>query len=785
MQIKGCERNLKAIIMAGGEGTRLRPLTCDCPKPMLKIMGRPILEYALNLAKDSGISEFGVTLGYLPQPIMDYFGDGNGFDAKIRYFIEKMPLGTAGSVRMAKDFLDERFIVLSGDGVCDFDLQAAMRFHAENHAQATIVLKRHPCPLEYGVMTLNDNFTIRSFHEKPSRCEVFSDLVNTGIYILEPELIDKIDADRPCDFSRDFFPKLMSENIDIYGYIADGYWCDVGDVGAYLRVHRDAMDGKIDLIGMEKCGIATGAVIQTGAEIIKPCHISENAQIRAGARIGPYAWIGRGVCIEGGASVKRSVISDHAHIFEGAQLRGCVVARNATVESHAQLFEESVVGAFSKVGSRALLMQGVKLWPGKSLPEGERPEENIVWGAKRILRFVSGRLQTDDPAQATRFMQGVVAKMKAKEIMLGHAASGVASAMFHAAVAGAMAQGAKVYDVGVYSLPQLRHMQRNMRLSCAALVDENGILPIDQGGSLLPDTVQRDILKSIERRDYAEAFSSVTGSIQRLGDHSLSYIAENAALYSADPICAPRILLLCENFHVLNLAEQSFERAGLKIRIASNREAAFPDADEFCVELSCGGECALISDADGEMNDVLREIMCAWTLIRLGEKRLLLKLNATRAIDALCEKSACHAVYISGDTAVWNAAMAANSPLQFRIQTDGIAASLAFISALTECGLSLKQWRSEMPLVHRSFRRIRIPFEKSGAALKQIYESSHDAQMGGGMRLTGENGWAWLAPDDIQPEMCIMAESMRHETADELCAFYADALEKLIERKDN
>ena len=631
------------------------------------------------------------------------------------------------------------------------------------------------------MVVLNDNSTVRSFHEKPGRCEVYSDLVNTGIYILEPELLEGIPENTACDFGRDFFPALIADGIDVYGYIADGYWCDVGDVNACLKVYRDAMDGKISIIDESDCGISPDAIIEPGAIIEEKAAVAAGAHICSGAYVGAYSVIGCGAVIEGGAGVKRSIVLENARVCADAQLRGCIVDRNAVIEDGAQLFEESVAGAFSRIGSRAMMLQGIKLWPHKALPEGEKPKENIVWGAKREHRFVAGRLQADDPAQAARLIRGMTAEMKAGEIIIARAPSSVADAMCRAAMAGAMAQCIQVYDAGVCSLPQLRYAQKSMHAACAALVDEKGIFPLDRCGSVLSERMQRSILKTIERQDYSDAFSGVTRAVKAIGDCAWPYIADTAAFFRANADFAPKVLLACENAHVLTLAEEIFLRAGLKVRAEANIAEAEPYIGEILVELAPDGEKAFLSDQDSPMDDIRREMMCAWTLMQLGETRLMLPLNATRAVDGLCESGGCHAVYISGDRSAWQTSMAENSPVQFRIQLDGIAAALAFLSALTNRGLSLKQWFSCMPAVCRSYRRVSVPAKQSGAALKRLFENCRDVQFGGGIRLPGENGWAWLSPDDVQPEICVMAESARHETADELCFFYAKQLEKLIQ----
>ena len=236
---------MKAVIMAGGEGTRLRPLTCNLPKPMVPIVHKPMMEHILNLLKAHSIHEIASTLWYLPQDVMDYFGDGSQFGVSMEYFVEEEPLGTAGSVKNAEDFLNETFVVVSGDSLTDIDLSKAVAFHRERNAVATLVLTRVANPLNYGIVITGEDGRIRQFLEKPSWSEVFSDTVNTGIYVLEPEVLQEFAKGQNVDFSRDLFPKLLAKEAPIYGYIADGYWSDVGNLEVYRQAQQDCLDGKV------------------------------------------------------------------------------------------------------------------------------------------------------------------------------------------------------------------------------------------------------------------------------------------------------------------------------------------------------------------------------------------------------------------------------------------------------------------------------------------------------------------------------------------------------------
>lgn len=771
---------MKAIIMAGGEGSRLRPLTCDCPKPMLPLMGRPLMEYAIGLLKRHGVVEIGVTLGYLPDAIMDYFGDGEDLGVHLHYFIEKTPLGTAGSVKQAQDFLSERFIVLSGDGIADFDLSDALDFHQQNHALATLILQQCSNPQEYGMVVCDEAGRIRSFHEKPGSHDVFSDRINTGIYILEPELLAHIPDGTAVDFGHDLFPALLAENAALFAHTAQGYWCDVGDAPAFLQVHMDAMDGKIHLDGLwDKAGIsADGAMVESGCRLESPCFIGKNAFVAAGAHIGPYTVIGENCRIGEGVSAKRSVLFDGVQVDAGAQLRACIAGKKAEIGENAQLFEGSIVGSRSRVGARATLPPSVKLWPDKRLPDGERPERNVVWGQCRKLRFIGGAMELENPLQAATAAQACVCEMKASEIVLGRSSGAASEAFWHTAVAGAMAQGTRVIDAGVCSLPQLRQCMRSLHADGGLFVAEKSLLPLDASASILLEKKQRAILKLCERQDFSTASGGIVRPMRSAGETDLAYIARTTAAFRANPLLIPRIVLYAQGNHLRMLAEQCFERAGLQLRSEWDVRNMQLSTGEIGVYLAEDGQSASYADANGRVSDAQRQLLIAWTALQLGEKRLLLHNSASRAIERLAADYAAQAVYFNGEYALWMQNLAREAPLQFDLHFDGVYSTLCCMSVLAENELSFTQWSALTPQVFRKTAKLSVPSAEWGRLLHIIAEEAGDAELGGGVRLQRENAWAWLSPDEQLSGLSIMSEAMSMEAAESLC----DDLERHIRR---
>ncbi len=342
---------MQAIIMAGGQGTRLRPLTKETPKPMIQLLGRPLMEYSVELLKKHGMTDIGVTVMYLPQYIKAYFGDGDKFGVNMKYFEETDPLGTAGSVKLAQNELNDTFAVISGDALTNIDLTKVMTYHKSVGADVTIVLSRQDDPLEYGVVMTGTDCRILSFEEKPQWENVISNTVNTGIYIINKSILDEIPSNTAFDFSRDLFPKLLAKNAKMYGYITEDYWCDLGTPEAYIEAHKDILLGK--LFG-EKAGnvIEEGVKISEDTKLISPVYISKNTVLGGNSVIGPFTVIGEG-CILNDVKLENSVLWDKC-VIEKCECNKLIAGENVKIS-------EAVLGGNNIVGSGAVLEKNVHL----------------------------------------------------------------------------------------------------------------------------------------------------------------------------------------------------------------------------------------------------------------------------------------------------------------------------------------------------------------------------------------------------------------------------------------
>src|SRR5215207_10057624 len=361
---------MKAVIMAGGEGTRLRPLTSNAPKPMLPIANAPMMEHIVRLLAQHGFDEIVVTVAFLANHIRNYFGDGSELGVRMVYATEESPLGTAGSVRNARDELDERFLVISGDVLTDIDLEAIVRFHDERGAMATIGLTPVEDPLEFGIVITRDDGSIERFLEKPTWGQVFSDTINTGIFVLEPEIFDWIDGGRSVDFSSEVFPGLLDAGKPLYGAVVEGYWEDVGTLDAYVRAHKDVLDGKVEL-EIEGFEIADGVY-------------------EGDARLGEYTVLGTNVRVRAGADLQRAVIHDNTYIGEGVRLRGTTVGRACDLRNGVRAEEGVVLGDECFVGEHAVLTSGVKIYPFKTVEGGAVINSSIVWESRGSRSLFGG-----------------------------------------------------------------------------------------------------------------------------------------------------------------------------------------------------------------------------------------------------------------------------------------------------------------------------------------------------------------------------------------------------------
>jgi mannose-1-phosphate guanylyltransferase len=355
---------VQALILAGGEGTRLRPLTSSVPKPVLPLANRPFISYMLDWLALHGFDDVVMSCGFLAAEVRSVLGDGDG-TVRIRYVEEDTPLGTAGAVKHAEGLLGERFAVLNGDILADFDLSALRNFHEQRQAVATISLIPVEDPSAYGLVRTADDGAIEAFVEKPSPDEIDTNLINAGAYVLEHEVLDRIEPGRMTSFEREVFPSLIGAGL--YGHSAHGYWLDIGTPERYLEATRDILDGTDrtvvgERLEREHLALGTGTAIADGARLEPPVLVGDRCEVAAGAVVGPHSVIGDDCSLDEGAIVERSVLHSGVELGRGAVVRDSIVAADARI------------GAGSRLEHGVLVGSGVELEANSTPAAGERIE---------------------------------------------------------------------------------------------------------------------------------------------------------------------------------------------------------------------------------------------------------------------------------------------------------------------------------------------------------------------------------------------------------------------------
>lgn len=365
---------MKAIVLVGGEGLRLRPLTCNLPKPMVPVVNRPFLEHMVENIKKHRIREIILAICYLPDRIRSYFRDGSDFGVKLTYAVEKTPLGTGGAVKNAEQFLDDTFIVFNGDIFTDLDLTDMVKFHRKNKAKATIALTPVEDPTAYGVVEIDGQSSVKRFIEKPSWERVTSNLINAGTYVLEPEVLKLIPSGTHCMIERGLFPDLVEQGVPFFGYRSYAYWIDTGKPADYQRLHHDILMGKAvsrfpGKSVADDVWVEGGCAIHPSTKLIGPIVIGKECIIEQNAQISGPSVLGKGCIIGQESVVDEAILWENVKLGRNVTIRNSVICNNSTIENGASIADGSIIGDNLVIGSCNKLERGIKVWPGKSIGE--------------------------------------------------------------------------------------------------------------------------------------------------------------------------------------------------------------------------------------------------------------------------------------------------------------------------------------------------------------------------------------------------------------------------------
>jgi len=811
---------MKAVIMAGGEGTRLRPLTANQPKPMLPMANRPMAEHVVNLLRRHGFEDIVVTVAFLANHVRTYFGDGSEFGVRMVYATEETPLGTAGSVLNARDELDERFLVISGDVLTDIDLSELVAFHDKQGSKVTLALKAMENPLEFGIVITAADGRIERFLEKPGWGDVFSDTINTGIYVLEPEVFDWIPAGRQVDFSGEVFPAMLVAGRPMYGFVAGGYWEDVGTHDAYLSAHADILDGKVD-VDVPGFPLRPGIWIGEGAEIHPSAVVNGPAVIGDNCRIGPetlirdHSVLGANVRVGENSLIERTVVHDNTYFAPGVTARGAVVSRSCDIRQGSHLEEGVVIGDGCRIGRGAVLRSGVKVYPNKTIEPGAVVSSSIVWESKGSRGLfgrngVSGLANVDlSPELAMRVAMAYATVLrKGSTVTTSRDSSRAARVLKRAVMVGLTAAGCNVEDLEAATVPVTRFQIRSSGSSGGVTVrlvagDSQSVSLrfLDSDGVDLDEATQRKIERLHDREESRrvlapeigdidfpartlEAYTlDLTGSVDLEAIRSAQFKLVLDYAFGATGFVMPNVLaklgadVLVINPHVSTPGVLSFERSvhaarlGELVRASGAHFGALFEPD--------GEQLTLIDDTGRLLSDI--EALCVMVRLVLADNpggTIVVPVNAPRLVRRLAEKASSKVIETKlGAAEVMDAA--AGPGVVFGGNTEGgfifpdflpafdaVGGFVNLLALLARNGSRLSDVVNELEMPCLASLEVPTPFEHKGLVMRVLLEHlPPERVLVDGVKISDASGWTLVVPDPEAPTTTVYAEADSIEQA--------------------
>jgi mannose-1-phosphate guanylyltransferase/phosphomannomutase len=817
---------MKAVVMAGGEGTRLRPLTSNQPKPMVPIVGKPCMEHILELLREHGMTDVVVTVAFLPQAIRSYFGDGEGMRMSIEYSVEESPLGTAGSVKLAAARLDETFLVISGDALCDVDLSALVAFHRERGAAVTVGLKAVENPLEFGIVVTDDEGRIERFLEKPSWGQVFSDTINTGIYVLEPEVLRHIPADRPFDFSKELFPYLLEMGRPLYGYTMDGYWQDVGNLDQYRQANFDALDEhvRLDLPGIRIRGnvwLGEGVELDDLDRIEGPAFVGNYCRIGRDATVGPYSVLSNTVTLRERTRTTRSVIDSSTHIGRSSIITGAIVGRACDIRSHVHIHEGVAIGDEVTIGSESVVFPGVRIYPYKEVEQGAQIHESLIWESRASSRLfgkdgVAGLVNVDlTPEVGVRLAAALGSALKRGDRVVASRESPAACRMIkRAMVSGFTSTGVDVADLRVLPAAVARHLVKSEGFVAGIHVGMSQLDPevvqitfFEQPGIQLTPTLQKEIEKHFSRQEFRRVAFDHIGSISYPARVRETYAQDLLDGIDADAVRARGFRLVVDYGYSAASFVLPLVLAPLGVEAVSAHafSADRSDSGTMLVQESIGQAKRLVSAVGADFGVVFdraaerlyivdergREIpveqMLLLFLKLLGSNgrrgKLAFPITVTSQVDRLLEGSGLEVVRTPASLADLTKAAAEDGVIfagavgggyvfpEFLPAYDAVASLGKLLELLAPVRRPISELVADLPAPTLVHRQLPCPFALKGTVMRVLTERMRDRHVDllDGVKIYEDRGgWAQLLPDPHDPILHLYAEGDTEERSREL-----------------
>ncbi len=833
---------MKAVIMAGGFGTRLRPLTHNIPKPMIPMANKPMMEHCVDLLRDHGITDLVTLLHFQPELIEGYFGDGTEFGVRMTYVGATEDFGTAGAVKNAEKHLEGPFLVISGDVLTDFDLGAAVAFHRERAADLTILLTRVENPLQYGVVITEPDGRIGRFLEKPTWSEVFSDTVNTGIYLLEPSTLNLIPPRREFDFSKDLFPLIMREGLKLFGFIAPGYWRDVGDLLEYRLAHQDILTGavKVKIPGRKVEGLdkeiwlGSGTRVDYTAGLRGAVLIGKNTRVEGNARI-TNSVIGDNCIVEEGAVIADSILWNNVYIGRGAILKENVVGRGSEVRARARLFEGALVSDACRIGEGSVVKADVKIWPQKVVEDGATLSTSLVWG-ERWARSLFGAYGVTglgnieiSPEFAAKLGAAFGASLREHAIVRTSRDTHRTSRIINRAmICGLLSAGVDVHDLRVTPIPVVRHQMGVHGAVAGVHVRRSPYDPelidikfFDERGLDISANREKGIERLFFREDFRRAKIEGTGTLS-FPEYDVEYYQEGILNFiNKDAIRAraPKVVIDYSYGSAATIFPVVLGKLGCEIialnaymdesKITKTAEEFQRSLKQLCeivrilgadlgIMLDTGAEKLFLVDDKGDLiPDELALAVIGLLVARtqppgtigvpITASAILEELVAPHGFQVkrtkIAPRALMEAASLEGMVFVGDAFGGFIFP-QFQPAFDAMLATLKILEMLALGDVTLHEAIRHVPKLVTIRDQVPCPWEMKGTLMRTLIEMTKDQQVElvDGVKIHLGTDWAAIYPDQDRPVFHILAEAGSRSRAEQIAGSYREKLKEWLAR---
>jgi len=830
---------MKTVIMAGGFGTRLRPLTTNIPKPIATVANKPMMEHITDLLKKHGLTDIVSALYFQPEVITDYFRDGSEFGVKMSYIRTETELGTAGAVKAAGKYLDDgTFLIISGDVLTDFDLNKAIEYHKKKKALATMVLTRVDEPLQYGVVITEKNGRIVKFLEKPSWGEVFSDTINTGIYILEPEVLSFIPEETNFDFSKNLFPLLLEKKLPLFGYIASGYWKDVGSLTEYRTAHYDVMGGEVEVEvpgkKMNKIGkgiwVGEETQIHPTASLKNPVVIGKNCVIKANAEVS-NSCLRDNCVVEADAKIIDSVLWDDAYIGAGAQLRECIICKSVEIGAKSSVEPNAVIGDNCVVGKEAVIKNSVKLWPHKNVDDGAILNSSLIWGEKwsRTIFGDYGVVGLANIEITPEFVAKLGAAYgaglaKGSVVLTSRDNHRISRMTNRAMMTGLLSSGVNVQDLGVTPIPVARYVVKPLRCFGGMHVRKSPIDPelidikfFDENGMDLPKSKEKSIEGLFFREDFRRAPYNEVGEIS-FPSHAMDHYREgfmrqidqepvrkrkfklvvDYAFGSASTVF-PAMLgkLGCEIVAINSyLDEEKLTKTANDFSYSINQLSNITSTlkADFGFMFDAGSEKIFLVDDKGRVmsgDDTL--CLMSYMAFKMNPGgTVAVPVTASSAIDELAQKLKGKVLRTKTNfRSMMEAAHAGKVVMvgerkggyifpKFQPAQDAMMSVVKLMEACAKLDSTVSTVLDSLPKTKMLRAHVASQWEFKGTVMRNIieYAKDHDAELLDGIKIKEKEGWVIIIPDGERPLFHVNAEAKTEEAAKKLIEKYSEMVRK-------